>query len=82
MKRKKQKDFQNDAYFSEAAEEQYKQQIGAGPDHALGASDRHFNPETSETLKVIRAGENDTFGQHFNELIAQAEIPHIPPPQV
>ncbi|VBB34518.1 unnamed protein product [Acanthocheilonema viteae] len=67
--------------YSEAAEEQYKQQVGAGPDHALGASDRHFNPEISETLKVIRAGENDTFGQHFNEMIAQAEIPHIPPPQ-
>ncbi|VDN92433.1 unnamed protein product [Brugia pahangi] len=66
---------------SEAAEEQYKQQVGAGPDHALGANDRHFNPEVSETLKVIRAGENDTFGQHFNELIAQAEIPHIPPSQ-
>lgn len=69
-------------YFSEAAEEQYKQQIGSGPDHALGASDRHFNPEISETLKAIKAGDNDTFGQHFNELIAQAEIPHIPPPQV
>ncbi|KAK6111388.1 hypothetical protein QQG55_43445 [Brugia pahangi] len=68
-------------YSREAAEEQYKQQVGAGPDHALGANDRHFNPEVSETLKVIRAGENDTFGQHFNELIAQAEIPHIPPSQ-
>uniref|UniRef100_A0A8R1TTA2 ZM domain-containing protein n=1 Tax=Onchocerca volvulus TaxID=6282 RepID=A0A8R1TTA2_ONCVO len=68
-------------YSREAAEEQYKQQIGAGPDHALGASDRHFNPEMSETLKAIRAGENDTFGQHFNEMIAQAEIPHIPPAQ-
>ncbi|CAG9540364.1 unnamed protein product [Cercopithifilaria johnstoni] len=68
-------------YSREAAEEQYKQQVGAGPDHALGASDRHFNPEISETLKVIRAGENDTFGQHFNELITQAETPHIPPPQ-
>ncbi|KAM3725300.1 DNA ligase [Dirofilaria immitis] len=68
-------------YSREAAEEQYKQQVGAGPDHALGARDRHFNPEISETLKAIQAGENDTFGQHFNELIAQAEIPHIPPPQ-
>lgn len=73
---------QIDEYFSETAEEQYKQQIGEGPDQELGASDRHFNPEISETLKIIRAGENDTFGQHFSELIAKAETPNVPPPQV
>ncbi|VDM96568.1 unnamed protein product [Thelazia callipaeda] len=69
------------ANFSEAAEEQYKLQVGTGPDHALGASDRYFDPSKSETLKAIIANNEDNFGQHFKEQIMEAEIPHVPPPE-
>lgn len=70
------------ANFSETAEEQYRQQVGAGPNYALGASDRHFDPEKSEALKAIKAGEADEFGHTFNKKIVEAETPHVPPPQV
>lgn len=64
-------------YSRESAEEQYKQQIGAGPDIPLGTGDKHFDPEKSETLKAIRAGEDDSFGKTFFEKIAQAEAPKV-----
>uniref|UniRef100_A0A0N5A9N4 ZM domain-containing protein n=1 Tax=Syphacia muris TaxID=451379 RepID=A0A0N5A9N4_9BILA len=63
--------------FRESAEEQYKQQTGAGPDVPLGVGDKHFDPEKSETLKAIRAGEDDSFGKTFYEKIAQAEAPKV-----
>ncbi|VDK52253.1 unnamed protein product, partial [Gongylonema pulchrum] len=65
----------------ETAEEQYRQQVGTGPGFILGASDRHFDPEKSETLKAIKAGEADDFGRNFNRKIVEAEAPHVPPPQ-
>lgn len=68
--------------FREAAEEQYKQQLGAGPEVPIGSTDRHFDPEKSETLKAINAGEDDSFGKTFFEKIAQAEAPRIPIEQV
>lgn len=56
--------------------------MGVGPDHAVGSSERHFDPTKSETLKAIQAGEDDHFGRTFSEKIAEAEAPHIPPTEV
>uniref|UniRef100_A0A915BLH6 ZM domain-containing protein n=1 Tax=Parascaris univalens TaxID=6257 RepID=A0A915BLH6_PARUN len=66
-------------YSRETAEEEYRSQFGSGPECPLGTSDKHFDPEKSETLRAIHEGDNTEFGKNFFEKVAQAEAPHIPP---
>ncbi|KAK6024311.1 hypothetical protein OSTOST_09882 [Ostertagia ostertagi] len=66
-------------FFRESAEEQYQQQIGAvtPPPIPLPVGDKHFDPEKSATLKLIKEGNEGHFGEHFFEQIANAEAPKI-----
>ncbi|KHN78143.1 hypothetical protein Tcan_15888 [Toxocara canis] len=64
----------------ETAEEEYKSQFGSGPECPIGSSERHFDPQKSETLRAINEGDKTEFGKNFFEKVAQAEAPNIPPP--
>ncbi|KAK0399769.1 hypothetical protein QR680_003207 [Steinernema hermaphroditum] len=66
-------------YSRESAEEQYRQQIGAGSVPNIGSSDKHFDPEKSATLRAIQEQEQeDEFGKNFFEKVAAAEAPKVP----
>uniref|UniRef100_A0A8R1DS01 ZM domain-containing protein n=1 Tax=Caenorhabditis japonica TaxID=281687 RepID=A0A8R1DS01_CAEJA len=64
-------------YSKEAAVEQFQQQIGETPQD-LPAQEKHFDPTKSATLKYLKEGERDTFGENFFEKVAQAEAPRVP----
>ncbi|ULT94547.1 hypothetical protein L3Y34_003781 [Caenorhabditis briggsae] len=64
-------------YSKEAAVEQFQQQIGETPQD-LPAQDKHFDPSKSATLKYLKEGERENFGENFFEKVAQAEAPRVP----
>ncbi|CDK13547.1 Zasp-like motif domain-containing protein [Caenorhabditis elegans] len=64
-------------YSKEAAVEQFQQQIGETPND-LPAQEKHFDPSKSATLKYLKEGERENFGENFFEKVAQAEAPRVP----
>lgn len=63
-------------YSKETAEEQFQQQIGQTTSPIpLPVVDKHFDPEKSATLKLIKEGDEGHFGEHFFEQIANVEAP-------